>query len=869
MAEATPMMRQYMSIKEKYSDCILFFRLGDFYEMFNEDAKIASKELDLMLTTRDLAKENPDERTPMCGVPYHSSEAYIARLIAKGYKVAICEQTEDPALAKGLVERDVIRIVTPGQVMESSMLDETRSNYICSICADPSGMALCFADISTGEICATRFERGEIHRAINELGRFSPAEAVISRSVGEIDEISRFLRDRLGCLTEVMDERFDYMQSAMRLCEQFDAPDMDALGLGDEPTAVRAVGGLLSYITETQKTNLSHINSLEFYTDGKYMELDVQTVRNLELTATMRTLEKKGSLLWALDRTKTSMGGRLMRSWLSRPLLNPAMIKRRQSAVNELFCDSIARSELIFTLREIGDIERIIGKIVFGSANCRDLNALAESCERLPELVKGLSDMKSSMLAELKSMDTLSDIRELVFGAITDDPPFSVREGGMIAKGYNEEVDYLRGLLENSTDALAAIESREKERTGKKLKVSYNKVFGYYIEIPRSMSDDVPDDYIRKQTLTNCERFITQELKELETALLTAKDKLAELEFRLFTEIREKIASDVLRVQATADAVAALDVLCSLAEVASKNDYCMPDIDLSGVIDIKDGRHPVVELTQTDALFVPNDLFLDGGDCRTAIITGPNMAGKSTYMRQTALIVLMAQIGSFVPARSARIGLVDRVFTRIGASDDLSAGKSTFMVEMTEVADILKSATPRSLILLDEIGRGTSTYDGMSIARAVLEHCTDRKRLGAKTMFATHYHELTAMEGLIDGVKNFSISAKKRGGELIFLRKIVPCAADDSYGIEVAALAGVPDNVVKRAKDILKSLEDGAGAPAPKTRSEDAPREQITMLDMRADEITERLRGIDINTVTPIEALNLLYELKKKADGEE
>jgi len=868
MAEITPMMRQYLSIKEKYSDCILFFRLGDFYEMFNEDAKIASKELDLMLTTRDRTKENIDERVPMCGVPFHSSEAYIARLIAKGYKVAICEQMEDPALAKGLVDRDVIRIVTPGQVIDSSMLDETKSNYICSICADPSGIAICFADISTGEICATSFAPDEVHRIVNELGRFSPSEAVISQSVGEIEEIAWFLRERLSCLTEVMNERFDYMQSAMRLCEQFGVNDMDELGLGDEPTVVRTVGGLLSYITETQKTNLSHINSLEFYTDGKYMELDVQTVRNLELVSTMRTLEKKGSLLWVLDKTKTCMGSRMMRSWLSRPLLNPSMIKRRQAAVGELLSESIVRSELIITLREIGDIERIIGKIVFGSANCRDLNALADSCARLPELTEKLAPMTSAILSELKTMDTLADIRELVFSSITDDPPFSVREGGMIAKGYNEEVDHLRSLLENSTEALAAIEMREKERTGKKLKVSYNKVFGYYIEIPRSMSEDVPEDYIRKQTLTNCERFITQELKNLETSLLTAKDSLADLEYRLFTEVRDKIASEVLRVQATAESVATLDVLCSFAEVAAKNNYCMPEVDLSNIIDIIDGRHPVVELTQTNTLFVPNDTFLDNDSCRTVIITGPNMAGKSTYMRQTALIVLMAQIGSFVPAKTAHIGLVDRVFTRIGASDDLSAGKSTFMVEMTEVADIMKSATARSLILLDEIGRGTSTYDGMSIARSVLEYCTDRKKLGAKTMFATHYHELTAMEGLIDGVKNFSISAKKRGGELIFLRKIVPGGADDSYGIEVAALAGVPDTIVKRAKDILKSLESDSEISVPKSiRIRTDEIEQISMLDMSTNEITEKLRNTDINTITPIESLNLLYELKRKADG--
>lgn len=868
MAEITPMMRQYLSIKEKYSDCILFFRLGDFYEMFNEDAKVASKELDLVLTTRDRAKENVEERVPMCGVPFHSSEAYIARLIAKGYKVAICEQTEDPALAKGLVERDVIRIVTPGQVIDSSMLDETKSNYICAVCTDVSGIAVCFADISTGEICATSFAPGETQRLLNELGRFSPAEAVLSQGAGEDESVVWFLRDRISCLTEVMDARFDYMQAAMRICEQFNVADMDALGIGDDPAVVRAVGGLLSYIIETQKTNLSHINTLDYYTDGKYMELDIQTVRNLELTATMRTLEKKGSLLWVLDKTKTSMGSRMIRSWISRPLLNPGMIKRRQAAVEELLKESIARAELIRVLRSVGDIERLIGKIVFGSANCRDLAALSASAECLPELSGLLAPMQTAILSELRDMDLLSDIKDLIDRAIIEDPPFSVREGGLIRRGYNEEVDYLRNLLENSTDALVAIEAREKERTGKKLKVGYNRVFGYYIEIPRSMSEDVPGDYIRKQTLTNCERFITQELKDLEGTLLTARDKLAEMEYDLFTEVRETIAAQVVRVQATAEAVAVLDVLCSFAEVAAKNNYCLPEVDLSNVIEIVDGRHPVVEQMQTDSLFVPNDVFLDSDGCRTAIITGPNMAGKSTYMRQTALIVLMAQIGAFVPARSAHIGLVDRVFTRIGASDDLSAGKSTFMVEMTEVAEILKNATNKSLILLDEIGRGTSTYDGMSIARAVLEHCSDRKKIGAKTMFATHYHELTAMEGLIDGVKNYNISAKKRGGDVIFLRKIVPGGTDDSYGIEVAGLAGVPDSVVKRAKDILKSLETGGEDSVPKSiRRRDDASEQISMLDMTGNEITEKLRNTDMNTITPIEALNLLFELKKKADG--
>lgn len=864
MAEITPMMRQYLNIKEQHSDCILFFRLGDFYEMFDEDARIASRELDLVLTTRDRSKENPDDRTPMCGVPFHSSEAYISRLISKGYKVAICEQLEDPALAKGLVERDVIRIVTPGTVMESSMLDEGKPNYISSVCIDASGCAVCFSDISTGEMCARSFPLAESGRIVNELSRFSPAEAVLNGGAAAERHITETLTSRLSCMTETADERFDYMQSTMRVCEQFGAESIDALGLGNEPEAVCAIGALLGYIADTQKADISHINKLDFYSDGRYMELDGQTIRNLELLASMRTGEKRGSLLWTMDKTKTPMGSRMLRSWVSRPLLSPAAITRRHSAVEELFGSTVMRSELILSLRGMGDMERIIGKAVYGSANCRDLAALAQAFSALPKLTALLSDAKSSLLSELRGMDLLSDLKELIDSAVTDDPPFSVREGGMIRTGYNAEVDRLRSLLGGSREALSGIEAREKERTGKKLKISYNKVFGYYIEIPRSQSGDVPDDYIRKQTLVNCERFITEELKELETELLTAKDKLSELEYNLFTEIRETLAENVLRVQDTARAVAVLDVLCSLSEAAVSYGWCRPEISLDGELDIREGRHPMVELTRKDTLFVPNDTYLDPASSRCAIITGPNMAGKSTYMRQTALIVLMAQMGSFVPAKSARISLVDRVFTRIGASDDLTGGQSTFMVEMNEVAEILRAATSRSLIILDEVGRGTSTYDGMAIARAILEFCADRKKLGAKTMFATHYHELTSLEAEISGVKNYNISAKKRGDDLIFLRKIVPGGADDSYGIEVAHLAGVPDSVIKRAKTVLAELESGAD-PRPAEKPSDSP--QFSMDAIGGGEIAETLRNTDLNTVTPLEAMNLLFELKKKAGG--
>ncbi len=863
MAETTPMMRQYKEIKSQTEDCILFFRLGDFYEMFDEDARTASRELDLTLTTRDRAKENPDERTPMCGVPYHSSEAYIARLLAKGYKVAICEQTEDPALAKGLVSRDVVRIITPGTVISSSMLDESKSNYIASVYLDAASSAVCFADISTGEFSLAAFSENNETHIVNELGRYRPAEAVLNSGAFESPSVYKYISSASGCPFINADQRFSFMESAALICEQFAVPDLDELGLEDNPAAVCAAGALLSYIHETQKTDLSHINSLNFYTSGQFMELDIYTRRNLELTETLRSGEKRGSLLWVLDNTKTSMGGRLLRSWLEKPLLTPAAINRRLNAVGELFGEGIIRSELKLAMREIGDIERLIGRIVYGTANCRDLVALSSSAEKLPEIRRLLSPLKSAALRELSQLDDLADIKAKIDRAICDEPPFSVREGGMIRRGYSEEVDKLRQLSENGNEAVAAIAVSERERTGiKKLRIGYNKVFGYYIEIPRSQSSEVPENYIRKQTLANCERFITEELKELETSLLNSKERLAALEYELFTELREDIAREVLRIQRTAYLVAEADVLNSFAETAAKNNFCMPEIDLSGVIDIKDGRHPVVERTQPDGLFVPNDTYLDTSGNRTAIITGPNMAGKSTYMRQTALIVLMAQIGSFVPAKSARIGIVDRIFTRIGASDDLASGQSTFMVEMAEVAQIIKNATSKSLLVLDEIGRGTSTFDGMAIARAVLEHCADRRRLGAKTMFATHYHELTALEEELEGVKNYNISAKKRGDDVIFLRKIVPGGADDSYGIEVAKLAGVPDSVIRRAKAVLFSLESNVSTKQDsRFSSEDEP--QISLGSVAAEAAAEKLRSIDLNTLTPIEAMNLLFELKR------
>ncbi len=865
-AETTPMMRQYLELKRKYPDCILFFRLGDFYEMFNEDAKLAARELELTLTTRDRTEEDPTKRTPMCGVPFHSYEPYVAKLIQKGYKVAICEQMEDPALAKGLVERDVIRIITPGTLMEASLLEEGRPNYTAAVRVGNDGCAVAFADVSTGEFVATGFSVGEIGKVMDELSRYNPAEILLDAGAAASEELCRFIRLRLGCMHHEEDARFDYASAMQALCVQLCIQTPDELGIGDLDCVVRAAGALVSYLTEMQKADMRQLNKLEYVSDGSFMELDNQTLRNLELIQNLRTGEKKGSLLGVLDKTNTPMGLRLLRSWITRPLLSPVAIRRRHDAVWALTKDGVVRGECRETLRGVGDMERLISRVVYGSAGGKDLKSLASSLKQLPALCAQLQKVpggKGSLLREIAEMDTLPELADKIDSLINDDPPFSVREGGFIREGCNEELDSLRYLLNNANEALAQVEAREKARTGKKLRLGYNRVFGYYIEIPRSQSEDVPADYIRKQTLVNGERFITQELKELESRLLGARDRINELEYQLFSALREETAKEVQRVQEAARLTARADVLCSLAEVAVKNNYCFPTVDLGEGIEIIGGRHPVVETMQPDSLFVPNDTVLDGEECRAAIITGPNMAGKSTYMRQTALIVLMAQMGSFVPAERARIGVVDRVFTRIGASDDLAGGLSTFMVEMTEVADILKYASARSLILLDEIGRGTSTYDGMAIARAVLEHCADPKKLGAKTMFATHYHELQALEGEIPGVKNFNITAKKRGEDLIFLRKIVPGGADESYGIEVANLAGIPESVIRRARQALKEAESGGAAarPAPReTESED----QISFMDLSAERVTEKLRKCQPDAMTPLEALNFLYELKRE-----
>ena len=865
MAELTPMMRQYMEIKEQNRDSILFFRLGDFYEMFGADARTASRELDLTLTTRDKDKTKAfDDKVPMCGIPYHAADAYIARLIAKGYKVAICEQTEDPAAAKGLVKRDIIRVVTPGTVIDSACLEEGRSNFCAGIYLDDDNAALCACDISTGQTHATAFSGPErLDHLLNELGRFSPAEAVLNEAAFFNETLHDALENKFRCHMEKLPAgRFKMEEAEKAVRAQFGEAAFQRLPRNNG-AAVLALGALLGYLHETQKTDLGHIDDLDYYEKGQFMELDLTARRNLELTETLRSKEKKGSLLWVLDKTKTAMGARCLRSWLERPLLSVTAVNRRLDAVSALVDHTMARQELILALTGIADMERLIGRIVYGSAGGRDLVALRSAMERLPAVKAQLSAFPKGRLHELdEQLDDLNDLAALISETLADEPPFSVREGEMIRDGFHPEVDRLRSILHGGKDLIARMEAEEKERTGiRTLRIGYNKVFGYYIEVSNSFKDQVPETYIRKQTLVNGERYITQELKNLESDILTAADRVSALEYELFTKLRLAVAAQVSRIQQTAAAVAELDTLASFAAVAVKNNYCCPSVDESGVIEIHDGRHPVVEQMRSDALFVPNDTYMGSSENRVAIITGPNMAGKSTYMRQVALIVLMAQVGSFVPARAAHLGIVDRIFTRIGASDDLSAGQSTFMVEMTEVSDILRHATADSLLILDEIGRGTSTFDGMSIARVVLEYCADARKLGAKTLFATHYHELTELENALPGVKNFNIAVRTRGEEIIFLRKIIPGGADRSYGIEVAQLAGLPAQVVNRARKILRALEEESGRPAaPEQQTDD----QVSFTAMAEGEVAEAIRRCQVDTLSPLEALNLLYELKQK-----
>ena len=860
----TPMRKQYLEMKEKCPDCLLFFRLGDFYEMFDEDARIASKVLDLTLTTRDRNKDIPqEEKIPMCGVPYHSYQSYLARLVAKGYKVAICEQTQDPAAATGIVERDIIRIVTPGTAVDASMLEESRNNYIAAIYLEGERCGVCFCDLSTGEVYATACSGEDcLTHLMNELGRFEPREVVLSPEAWENTALSQAMELKLDCRREFGSvKRFDYVVAGTAASNQFENYQVIP---ADRPEALQAVGGLLSYLYETQKNKLGHLRQLQYYASGRFMELDLTARRNLELTETLRSKEKRGSLLWVLDKTKTAMGGRLLRRWLEKPLLDPVEIRSRLMAVRDLTEDMVTREELALCLKEITDLERLIGRIVYGTAGGRDLVALSAGLHRIPKVHDLLATLPAALFQRLrKQLDELSDLCQHIDSALVEEPPFSVRDGGIIREGYSKEVDQLRNVMTNSKDLLVDIENRTKETCGiKNIRVKYNKVFGYYIEVAKSQTDLVPADWVRKQTTVNSERYINQELKELEHTILSAKDRITDLEYDLFCQVRQAAADQVETIQQTAAAVAQIDVLNSLAVVAASNHYCMPEVDESDVIDIIDGRHPVVERVLKGNMFVPNDTHMNGSSNLLAIITGPNMAGKSTYMRQVALICLMAQIGSFVPAKSAHIGVVDRVFTRIGASDDLAAGQSTFMVEMSEVAEILKNATNRSLLILDEIGRGTSTYDGMSIARAVLEHCADKKKLGAKTLFATHYHELSALEGAIPGVRNYHMAAKKRQDDVIFLRKLVSGGADQSYGIEVAQLAGVPAWIIRRGREILKELEAGE-RPAPVQSKE----EEMGFADLAGQAVLEELRKVELNTLTPIEAMNLLYGWKAKLDG--
>ena len=864
----TPMRKQYLEMKEKCPDCLLFFRLGDFYEMFDEDARIASKVLDLTLTTRDRNKDIPqEEKVPMCGVPYHSYQSYLARLVAKGYKVAICEQTQDPAAATGIVERDIIRIVTPGTAVDASMLEESRNNYIAAIYLEGERCGVCFCDLSTGEVYATACSGEDcLTHLMNELGRFEPREVVLSPEAWENTALSQAMELKLDCRREFGSvKRFDYVVAGTAASNQFENYQVIP---ADRPEALQAVGGLLSYLYETQKNKLGHLRQLQYYASGRFMELDLTARRNLELTETLRSKEKRGSLLWVLDKTKTAMGGRLLRRWLEKPLLDPVEIRSRLMAVRDLTEDMVTREELALCLKEITDLERLIGRIVYGTAGGRDLVALSAGLHRIPKVHDLLATLPAALFQRLrKQLDELSDLCQHIDSALVEEPPFSVRDGGIIREGYSKEVDQLRNVMTNSKDLLVDIENRTKETCGiKNIRVKYNKVFGYYIEVSKSQTDLVPADWVRKQTTVNSERYINQELKELEHTILSAKDRITDLEYDLFCQVRQAAADQVETIQQTAAAVAQIDVLNSLAVVAASNHYCMPEVDESDVIDIIDGRHPVVEQVLKGNMFVPNDTHMNGSSNLLAIITGPNMAGKSTYMRQVALICLMAQIGSFVPAKSAHIGVVDRVFTRIGASDDLAAGQSTFMVEMSEVAEILKNATNRSLLILDEIGRGTSTYDGMSIARAVLEHCADKKKLGAKTLFATHYHELSALEGAIPGVRNYHMAAKKRQDDVIFLRKLVSGGADQSYGIEVAQLAGVPAWIIRRGREILKELEAGE-RPAPVQSKEEESEEQMGFADLAGQAVLEELRKVELNTLTPIEAMNLLYGWKAKLDG--
>ncbi|MBE6632419.1 MAG: DNA mismatch repair protein MutS [Ruminococcaceae bacterium] len=861
----TPMMRQYLEFKEQYKDAILFFRLGDFYEMFFEDAKTASRVLNITLTGKDCGEE---ERAPMCGVPFHAADTYIGKLVNNGFKVVICEQIEDPAIAKGIVKRGVTRIVTPGTVIDGSLLNEGQNNYLCSVYLTENSASLCFADISTGEISATKVETpNHIQKAINELAVYRPKEMILNVKLNTVPVLMDYISIKNDMFVNDAFESFGITECSEIYSRVFGL-NISEVSVED-PDIVSATGALLSYINDTQKTDTSNFTSINIYSDGQYLGIDMNTRRNLELCETMRSKEKKGSLLWVLDHAKTAMGKRLLQNWLRLPLVNARKISDRQDAVEELLGDIMLRDDIKEVLKPVLDLERLMARIVYGSANARDLRSLYSTLMQLApakELLKGANAKELCGIRD--GIDPMSDVIDMIDRAIMEEPPANIREGGFIKDGYNEIVDHCNLLLRNGKEYIKDIENREKEKTGiKNLKVRYNKVFGYYIEVSNSNLSEVPDEYIRKQTLVNGERFITEELKKIESEILGAADKDSAIEYELFQEIREKIADCYQRIQNSAEQLAKLDVYYSLAEAAAANNYVRPEVDYGEEIVIKDGRHPVVEQYMKDSYFVPNDTLLDTNSNKVMLITGPNMAGKSTYMRQVALICIMAQTGSFVPANEARIGIVDKIFTRVGASDDLASGMSTFMLEMNEVAYILKNATKRSLIIYDEIGRGTSTFDGMSIAKAVCEYTAGNK-IGAKTLFATHYHELTNLENERSDIKNYNIAAKKKGDDVIFLRKILRGAADDSYGIEVAKLAGLPSEIIKKAKVILESLV--SSAPASEHR-ETVPNNNngvvaISFADIAEQQLRDKLLEINIDTMSPIEALTFLYELKKLAE---
>lgn len=878
MAKLSPMMTEYMKTKEQYKDCILFYRLGDFYEMFFDDALTASKELEITLTGKECGLE---ERAPMCGVPFHAVETYLTRLVQKGYKVAIAEQMEDPKQAKGLVKREVVRIVTPGTVTSAQALDETKNNFLMGIVYLGDMFGIASADISTGDFFVTEVESER--DLLDEILHFSPSEIVCNEAFYmsgiEIDE----LKNRFHTVISSLDSRF-FADDACRkiLKEHYHLGALEGLGLGDYTNGVIAAGAVMQYLYETQKSDLSHITSLIPYSTKQYMVIDASTRRNLELLETMREKQKRGTLLWVLDKTKTAMGARHLRSLIEQPLILKNEIQKRQDAVEELNSNFISREEIREYLNSIYDLERLMGRISYKTANPRDLLAFKNSLEMVPYIKRLLGEFHSTVLQEIyEDMDPLEDVCDLIDRAIVDDPPVSVRDGGMIRDGFHEETDRLRQAKTEGKDWLAGLEAEEREKTGiKNLKIKYNKVFGYYFEVTNSFKDMVPEYFIRKQTLANAERYTTDRLKELEDIILGAEDKLVSLEYDLFCQVRDQIGAEVLRIQKTAKAIARIDVFASLSLVATRNNYVRPKINEKGVIHIKNGRHPVVEQMMRDDLFVANDTYLDNGKNRVSIITGPNMAGKSTYMRQTALIVLMAQTGSFVPAEEADIGICDRIFTRVGASDDLASGQSTFMVEMTEVANILRNATKNSLLILDEIGRGTSTFDGLSIAWAVVEHISNTRLLGAKTLFATHYHELTELEGTLNGVNNYCIAVKEQGDDIVFLRKIVKGGADKSYGIQVAKLAGVPDSVIERAKELVEELsnaditarakeiaEKNISAPSrkPVPKPDDVELSQLTLFDtVKEDDIIQEIGDMDLGSMTPIDALNTLYRLQTK-----